>query len=748
MSQAAVHIESGQRSAVSDPLSRGWGFVLGALACSWHGCSGILASSSLRLLVSSSPHVTPAGRKPRFARPFVIRCAALLLLLTLSTNGPLYGQETRVDTAGVADALMMAERAGLDIERLPETAFTPLAMLNVRGADLRDLLRGIAHQHRLNLRVASNVDQQVTIRLQGLSAIEALLFLADEYGLALTQQGRVLRLDQPPPPPPPAPPEPTITITDSLLTIDVKDEPLERVIRALVEQSGRNIVVRQGVRGTITGLLNEVPLALGLQTLLQNNGLVLREKEGIWHIDRMGMATEAEGGGRRSFWVQATDSIISLDIVNAPIADVLREVAAQMETNLVTYAVPQGTLTAKVQGMTLEETFNFLLRGTDITYRYENGLYLIGNKQTSGIATTQLLRLHHLRADIILDLIPKHFHANLGLQVVKEHNGITATGTNDVIFELEQFIREVDLPTPQILIEALVVDFVTDNLMELGVSYGVNAAQAEAAHQEGYGFGGTNGFNDGYSVAGNGQDLQDHINWFADFLGYKKIGRLPSNFFFRLHALAREGVVKVRSRPQISALNGHTASIEIGTTQYYILRSATPVTGNNQVVVQETERFEQVEANVRLEVTPWVSAAGEVTAEIRPEFSTPLGDLNPEVPPTINSRILESTVRLQDGETIILGGLIQETRADTYNKVPLLGDIPWLGQLFRSRSHEDRKSELIVFLTPHVFYGDDRDNEKWQRLQQRLNLTASLPMQPVDVPSPAETARPAVEEER
>ena len=79
-------------------------------------------------------------------------------------------------------------------------------------------------------------------------------------------------------------------------------------------------------------------------------------------------------------------------------------------------------------------------------------------------------------------------------------------------------------------------------------------------------------------------------------------------------------------------------------------------------------------------------------------------------------------MRLRDGETIILGGMIQDEETVKYHKVPILGGIPLLGGLFRSTSRDIRKSELVIFLTPHVFYGDERDNEKWETLKEEMDL--------------------------
>ena len=77
---------------------------------------------------------------------------------------------------------------------------------------------------------------------------------------------------------------------------------------------------------------------------------------------------------------------------------------------------------------------------------------------------------------------------------------------------------------------------------------------------------------------------------------------------------------------------------------------------------------------------------------------------------------------VRDGETIILGGMIQDEERVTYSKVPILGGLPVVGRLFRSKSSERVKSEQVIFLTPHVFYGDERDNQKWERLKEEMDL--------------------------
>ena len=635
-------------------------------------------------------------------------CVALLLCAVL--RGDLYAQDDPSSQVE-AEAPAMLQR------------------LNVKNADLRDVLLGIGREHNINLVVDNRIEQRITVRLSEMAAEEAIAFLCEEQGLLLQRRGQVLRVLPPPEKPSPLPPPLEVSFTDSLLSLDLRQADLGRAVRKIQEVTGTNIVIRQGVKGHLTGMLQRVSLEVGLQALLSNNGFALRKKENVYHIDRASMSEEE--GRTGNFWVQVDSALVSLDVADVPIARVLREIGRQLSTvNLVAYAVPEGKITARVQGLGLEEALDLLLKGTQMTYRKQGQLYSIGSKQVQGIATTSLVRLNHLRADAALELVPELIKAEAGISVVKEHNGLMVTGSSEVIQEVRHFIREIDHPTPQILIEALVVDFQTSDLYELGLTFGRDPETAgeEDVHRGRYTFGLGENQEGGLTWQANGKRIREHLDRpgsLGNLLGIHKIGRLPDDFFFRLHALDRDGKINIRSRPQVATLNGHKANISIGTTQYYLLNQRlTPFQQTGQVpLVSESQRFEKIEASVKLEITPWVSASGEVTAEIRPEFSSPIGDFDPDVPPTINSRVLESTVRLRDGETIILGGLIRESEEVTMNKVPILGSIPLLGRLFRSERRDKQKAELVIFLTPHVFYGDAGDNEKWNHLRSTLHLS-------------------------
>lgn len=627
----------------------------------------------------------------------------------------------RVDYLDYLESIIDSNKVYLELDKLPENVFEKVENLNVSNIDSRDFIRALGRQYDVNVIVENRINRQLTLRLSNVSVIEVLIFISQEYNFTLSQSGQVFRVREYVPEEPEAVVAvPIISFQENRLSLDLEDVELSNLTRQLSQATGENIIIRNGVKGTISGFLNDVEFESGLNLLLSNNGFSLREKDGVYIVDRLGFSG-SDGENNSNFWITIEEGLVNLDVVNVPIADVIREIGYQSEVNMITYGLPNTTITAKANGLSIEQALTYIFRGTEFTYRKEGEMYILGDKNTSGIASNKLIRLNHIRSDVILDLIPESVKQNASVQVIKEQNGLMIIGTNDVIVELENFIEQIDFPTPQIMVEALVVDVNTSDMYQLGVSLAQgNAPDSSSFNPFSALFGQGADQSGGFSAQGSGADINNVFASGGNLFGIQNLGRMPQNFFFQIQALDQEGIVNVRSRPQISTLNGHTASIEIGTTQYYLLTSTTPLQSSNQIVTQESQRFESIEANVLLEITPWVSASGEVTVEIHPEFNTPVESLNSEIPPTINSRVLDSTVRLKDGETIILGGLIQESETENINKVPILGSIPLIGRLFRNKSTSYLKSELIIFITPHVFYGDGNDNARWNELREEL----------------------------
>ncbi|MEM6287936.1 MAG: hypothetical protein AAF845_12335 [Bacteroidota bacterium] len=416
-------------------------------------------------------------------------------------------------------------------------------------------------------------------------------------------------------------------------------------------------------------------------------------------------------------------SSVSIEVVDAPVVDVLRDLARQANLSIVTASSTDARVTAHWDNVPIDEALRLLLLGTPLTSRREGSTVVVSDRQLPGMQTSRLIPLHHIPAPGTVERLPESLRREATVQLIQEQNALLVTAPADVLAATEAFVREIDVEPEQILLEVLVVEFETTGLREAGVSFlggllpeDPGAPALAGPGRPAYIFGGGDDQRGGLDVVGDAEAGNRVLNFWRDVLGIRSIGRLPSDFYFRLQALEQTGQAKVQSRPHIATLNGNTASISVGTSQYYILKSAYgygqegPFGGGT-----EAERFEYVRADVRLEITPFVTQAdgpdgpADVTAVIRPTFATPVGAFDPRVPPTIRSWSVDTSVRLRDGETFMIGGLVQEHERVVENRIPVLGRIPLLGRLFRNSSRERTTGELVIFITPHVL-DTDRSN--------------------------------------
>jgi len=260
----------------------------------------------------------------------------------------------------------------------------------------------------------------------------------------------------------------------------------------------------------------------------------------------------------------------------------------------------------------------------------------------------------------------------------------------------------VDKPIPQVLIEALVVDFNVNKIRDYGVSLFTQGPKDSSGNWL------SEQFLPTLDLKPGRKKTEKILNSILKGIGSNHIVDLPDNFRAGIQALESADVVKVHSTPQIATLNGNQAVITIGETRYYKLsKETTAPIDNRATVIGKDERFEVIKFNTQLQVTPWVMDDGYVMVKIRPEFNIPRTGGDGSTPPNVDTRVIESMVRLRDGQTIILGGQRQTENVVSSRGIPLLSSIPVLGWLFSSRTISKNETQMMIFLTPHVYYGDD-----------------------------------------
>ncbi|NLX12757.1 MAG: hypothetical protein GXY44_03770 [Phycisphaerales bacterium] len=258
--------------------------------------------------------------------------------------------------------------------------------------------------------------------------------------------------------------------------------------------------------------------------------------------------------------------------------------------------------------------------------------------------------------------------------------------------QIESMIAELDQPPPQVMIQVLMAEVTLNNNFEMGMEF---AFQDLLFSEKAY-VGNNN------VVKGKGHD------W---ILG-TDLGAAPSgvagfsftltgeDFNFLLRALQTEGRLEVLSRPAVLVRDGQEATISVG-DQVPVVKDAT-ISGAGQVT--PTVSYEDV--GIELLVTPIINPDGFVNMKIAPSIRA-IGTSNVTVAtgitlPIFTNRSVETAVTVKDGETIVIGGLIKTETTDEDTKVPLAGDIPILGNLFRTTSKSKTKTELLIVLTPRV----------------------------------------------
>ena len=569
--------------------------------------------------------------------------------------------------------------------------------LNVKNTEIRDLLQGLAVQYGLNLFLAPEVKGPVTVNFNNQPLREALRVLLQGNGYEYVLDGGVIRVQKPVEkiPEPPKAPEKRFVVEwqNDALTIDVEDAPLDKLVRRIVEITGKNILLEQGNSKPVSVFVQNLPFERALRHLAESAELQYDDDDGVGTIKKASWNLGGKPDGTNKFKVKLqNDSLLNIEAVDAPLASLLSEVLSQTKLNAMVYGKLEGAVTSHIAGIPVREALKYLFRGTDYTFWERDGVYFIGPHEMQTADNSLLIRLKHLRAEDVIKLLPTTLTKTTQIQVVKSQNALMAVGSYDVLDAISQYVDKMDLPVAQILIEVLVVDMD----IEKGHNHGMNLLFGKASQHMG-----SEMLFPNIDQTLNAKQTQKAING----IGLGEVIHVPKDLVTKIEAMEQEKILDVKARSQIATLNGETAVLTIGQTQYYMMSSEVDYNQGDAVTSKTTQRFEQIEANSNITVTPYVTGEGEITCEIVPDFSEPEGSFNSTVPPTLNKRYVKSSVRLRDGETIVLGGMVKESVNDVHRQVPFLGSIPILGWLFKNVEQVHSKSQLLIFVTPHIYYG-------------------------------------------
>lgn len=466
---------------------------------------------------------------------------------------------------------------------------------------------------------------------------------------------------------------PTVRLLETTrFTLNVRDADLRGLLLGLGQESPLNIVVGPGVDGTVTADLDDVSLLQVLDQVVAARGFRYQVRENMIHIFRSDRDTRIYQVDYPSYQRSASADVSLTGFIASGSGSDEGSSSGGEDTSLSAISTRQE----QDFWSELNSALSIIVYGPSGPSEEQGG--------EDGDASEGHLQPERL--------------------IVSPQSGlVTVSAETAVLDEVEAHLNAIrESISRQVLIDARFVEVTLSDSLDLGVDY-------EWAADLGAGTGGvfTRLINPGGDLANFSQNLAPSL---SD--GGFAFGIARDNLGVILTALATQTDVNVVSTPKIATLNNHKALIKVVRNEIFFI-------GETETVVNETTTLQTTEftprvipVGVTLDVTPQISEAGYVTLHVKPSVSEivdvipqPAG--SPGLPdlgslPVIDLREADTVLRVPDTTTIVIGGLVRSREFERERRVPVLGDIPYIGAAFRSTRTEERRTELIIFLTPTI----------------------------------------------
>ncbi|MES2629003.1 MAG: type II and III secretion system protein, partial [Bacteroidota bacterium] len=393
--------------------------------------------------------------------------------------------------------------------------------------------------------------------------------------------------------------------------------------------------------------------------------------------------------------VRLENGKISVAADNVGIAQLMDAVSKEAGVHYLMYTVPKGETSLFMENISYNEFLDHLLTGSNLTYRIQDSIYLVGERNFEGLRSTELVRLENRTIQQVKESIPAELKKEVELFEFKELNGLVLSGSRPKIAEMKAFIRQIDQVVPLITIDVMIVDINSSRTTETGLTFGLGDGTQNTTTT-----GNTQG---GININMNSRSVNQILNAFNGF-GSINLGRVTPNFYMSLRALESEGIVKTRSTPRLSTLNGNEATLSIGETTYY-LEVSNNLIGTQNPAVATSQNYKSVNADLTVTINPVVSGDDQVTLSIEVNQSDFTGKkINENAPPGTVTRKFKSIIRVKNEEMVILGGLENNRLERSGSGLPFINRIPVIKYLFGSRRNVKSKSKLTIFIKPTIHY--------------------------------------------
>lgn len=405
-----------------------------------------------------------------------------------------------------------------------------------------------------------------------------------------------------------------------------------------------------------------------------------------------------------------------LEAVDVDIRNLLTSIALANNLNIVISDEVQGNVSVKLSNINAQNMIKIIAENNNYTYQFkDNVIYISKGDKDINLYTVQI---NYLELDKIAQTINLMLTGNLPdkiddkdkktvinnkVMIDETENTISFYGTLKQYEQIKNFLQEQDKPQKQVSLEAKVTAIQKDAAKDLGVSWEWSKLPQSPEHEITYDTVKHTVINED----GSKEEITDYLpvdevtrKWNDDenIPGVIRFGKgvdgYPYEFYYaaKIDALISDGKANILARPNITTIQGKEAVINIG--------SEVPVPTVSMTNSTTTTSIKYREAGIILKCTPRVNEDGIITVKVHTEVSSPMyvEDMKAY---RFQKRSADTIVRLKDGQTMVIGGLIGSDEAKQMSKIPFLGDIPILGNLFKHIQKSKSDTEVMIFLTAH-----------------------------------------------
>ncbi|SUZ94718.1 uncharacterized protein METZ01_LOCUS47572 [marine metagenome] len=395
-------------------------------------------------------------------------------------------------------------------------------------------------------------------------------------------------------------------------------------------------------------------------------------------------------------------NLVTVHAEDAHLPSILAILAKESGYNIVTdpNVNRQEKISIHLDDVPIEQAINLVVRAVGLSYEVVGNSFLIADpkklKEEVGVSSF-VIGLKYASAEEVKTMLQD---ISDQIQVDISGNKLLVNASPKKIAEIQNVVRQIDIPAIQIMLETRLIEVAADAEEQLGIDWSrlskITTILAENALDEAT----------GGSIVPDDQTLGQKPTTMAfdplktdlddgSLLIPRYFSRQMTAFDITLDMLMKANQAEVLADSRLTTLNGREASIKLVDIVPYILSSGGV---GGQVQVQREE------VGIKLDINPTVNTDGFITVKVEPEVSTIFEFIGPDNNiPRVKSRKSSTTIRVKDGESIIIGGLLSNDRKQTLYKVPILHKIPWLGKtLFTSKNLVERKTDLIIQITPRI----------------------------------------------